>query len=418
MKFLRHTFHYLSCIVFLLYSCDSSEDVLLETAYLRLEIDESQLSSNTDFWVILTNDDGEVLADSLIEKGGPIEFIEHKKELSEYLGIYFINVVPDIKRYDAYGYLNIAKNSSISFDRIWQSRRPQIGKAEVEITNFPINYYHIDPPVANHTEGLSWRDTEIIDANQNDDLIDTIRFEMAIVQQNDTLFIGNSYKDKDLRYLKIEGVNNGDIYSYDFFEDFVPYEHVVTYEATQNEPFEIENYVVGYNGRFLLINSRRLNAWSQRFTQFGYVNGFDYYITFYGMRSSGGRKTSFTKRGGAISTDKLDMPNYALEITDSSFIDFNFSHDQTLTYRKAMWQSEDNTSNFHVYENLISKSGQLKELPNEIQSRYDFIDLRSLKYVQSEFIENIEGYEFTNYIGAEASMFYQDIEYEYYSFRL
>lgn len=422
MKFFNLTLLYLLSFSLLFYSCASPDDELVdivetpdEPAYLELEIDESLLSYNSDFWIVLTNDDGEILTDSLIRTGGKVDFIEHVSEISDYLGIYFFKIFHESKSYSVEAILNIEKGSTLSFNNTWNHGNPEIGTVDVEITNFPNTYLGINLLATSNTQGFAHKSSETIDSDPYDLVVDTIRFKMSIVKENDTLLIGNSFKDNDPRYLKIEGVNDGESYLFDFVEDFIPYNQIVTHEAPPSDNFRIKSFVFGYKDQSSFYTSMRYTSWSYRFTQFGYVNGFDNYKTIYGVGGlQGYDEVGFVKRGEAVNSEELELPQYSVSITDTTFINFDYSYTRALAYRKATWTSEDRESNLYIYEDLTNKCKQLSNLPDKISSQYDFINLDKLDFVQCEFIENVEGFSYTNYFGEIYSNYPQENEYKYY----
>lgn len=422
MKVLRSSYFYVFISVLWLFSCDPSDDEfkdIIETpeksAFLELEIEESLLSYNSDLWIIITNDEGEVLNDSLIESGGKIAFIEHQNEISDYLGIYFFKVFNDTKHYRAEGILGIERNTSLSFDKNWDSNDPEIGIVDVEITNFPNTYLGINLLAVSNTQGFAHKGSEIIDSDPYDLVVDTMKFKMSIVKENDTLLIGNSFKDNDPRYLRISGVNDGEFYTFDFDEDFIPYEHIVTHEAPESEGFTIEAFVLGYKGQSLFYNSMRWTSWSYRFTQFGYIDGFDANKTVYSVHGyQGYDEVGFVKKGGIVNSSELELPKYSLSITDTTFSNFDYSYTRSLAYRRAEWRTKDISSNMYIYEDLSNRCKQFSELPTDMSTRYDFIDLNNLEFVKSQFIENLGGYDYSLYFGEMYSNYPQENDFSYY----
>ena len=416
MKYLNRSFIKLLVLLIFLYSCDSGNDDIIDadkSAYLELEIDQSIVSFDRDFWIIITNDEGKILSDSLISAGGNIKFKEHDNEITEYLGIYFFEVSNDSEYFSANGILSVKKNSSLRFDKTRDYGDPDIGQVDIEITNYPNTTVGVNLPVTTNTQEFTYEDAEIIDA-ENDLLYDTIRFKMSIVQENDTLLIGNAYRDNDPRYLKIEGVNVGDKYSFDFFDDFIPYENMVIHEFSSTERLLLSAFVFGYKNNTSYPISARLTSSDTRLTQFGYIDGFDSYrssITIGKFDENG--YTKYVKKGDPIKINELDLPEFSVKVLNGSFSNFDYSYARELSWRKSSWYGEGN-SIFYVYEDLNNPCKQLSRLPEKFSTLYEFIKLDKLEYIRSDFIENIGGYSYETYFGTYFSNYLEAEKFHYY----
>ena len=364
--------------------------------YFSIKAEKLYLMYGHDHWVVVTNDKGEVLDFQNLTAEGDYEFIEHSNELSEELGVYLFSISDFNDIYSINGYLNIPRGD------IWSLKTRkgygQYGIVNIRVSNFPSTWTDILLPANNNTGGFSYNGMEEIDLDPWDGIADTVIFPLPIIKDSDTLIITNALKDNDPRYLRISGVSPGQSYEFDFFEDFVPYDKIVNYQI-QDEGDLYYTFVAGIQSNDIHYLTFRYKTHETKFTQLGYINGFDFYnSTIKSKNYKGFSVVSFFKRGEPIDPNEIQFPQNDFQILNSSISNFSYEASEELVYRKSEWNKPSDRTYLTIYEKTSGSFKQLSSVPFEINDLYPYVKLSDLQYRQSEFFDVVENYSYEEFI--------------------
>lgn len=409
--------------IFSFISCQKDEaeipEVLEETVYFTLTVEQSFLETYLDQWIIITNEEGELLSHLHMTEEGVYNFTEHKNQLSDKLGIYLLGVNSKDNSFEMNGYLNIDQADGWYLNYDQGDYKQEVGIVEIKISNYPKVIIGTNVITISNSHGFAYKEALRIDNDIWDGIIDTITFTASIVKENDTIIIGNTCLDNDPRYLKLEGVNSHEKYEFDFFDDFTPYENIITYEVPSNSTGSIFSYTIGHKSNTKIDNSIRLTGGISRFTQFGYIDGFDSYKTILSIWDINEySKISFSKMGGMANTKEFNIPDNNFTILNSTLGNFDYSFSGGFDYLNSQWTmiKENSYSNFIVHESTNSSCRHLQSIPKEITDIYSFIQLSDLEYKTSNFTDNIEGYSYNQFISETFKNADKSQDYKWFEF--
>lgn len=197
-------------------------------------------------------------------------------------------------------------------------RFDRVGEAFVSVTNFPRpKIGQLFPNATNSKEDLA-----IIGGlqtfGQSDLQWDSVVFRMRLAQETDTLLIGNTNENGNARYIKINNVRPDDMLSFDFNEDFVPYETSLVYE--HDGLGEVFSEVLGHKPGIepQIISSRFGTQTTQDVTQLSYIDGYDYYTSFITVQSNFVLRKYF-KVGEPVASSDIEFPTTAPEVQDNTY---------------------------------------------------------------------------------------------------
>ncbi len=353
-------------LVWLITSCSDSEvspEVEMETVF-SITLGENQF----DRILLLTNDTGNIIETDSIERGNSYVYEMPKGTLEGSINVHFIGFGAPFNGIESHLEVNKGANWVLK-DRL---RFTTIGEATVTVTNFPKPRENFLPVATNSRERLA---VQGVDGTGDSEVqFDNVVFTINLVQDQDTLLIGNAYQDGEARYIRVNDVRPGDELTFDFYEDFIPYETSVIFEASEmvRTGSDVFGHKAGAEPQ--IISSRYDSQTDENVTQLGYMEGYDYYTTFVGTYEDFVQK-QFFKIGAPATASEIAFLASAPVIQDDSYTNLSISNANEFQFGTATYTKESGERFVVTFPCPLNRDLLLTSLPEELmQERSDLFD--------------------------------------------
>ncbi len=355
--------------------------------YFTYNVDSKVDTSNSENWIIVHKDNGELLDFRPYEGGDKLVFETLENQLTENLMIttLLVNDNNDKKNYFHRTFMEIPKGSVwTAVSQTWEesTRNPITGSFNLTVTNAPI----ILNLVVSDSNGL----LASCLCNNNSTPV-------YIPDSVGEILVTVNYVDGNTRYAVIDDIQQGSNVILDY-GSFTPLDkklevsfppngraegYILAFEEEQNPSLLTGNWLSGPLDSQNGIINYKFNM--------GYLDRFKNYITHFEF-STDEYSYNFNMLGEEI--QKIEIPqNLSISIQNYSIESFQFSTNATYKKRISYWSSN-NESAYVSYRVFSSNtfSGKIGEIPQDIIALYPDIDIIQLQYDQTTILLDNESY--------------------------
>lgn len=396
-----------STLAFLL-SCNNEVEPTFETRDLfTLSIPLSINTSDTDNWIIASDENGEIIACKPFESGQEIMLAGDIIEGSSTLVITLATGRTG-QSIRMHSFTDVAIGSQWTLPEVLDGA-PQIGESiSLELSNFPTvkipDYIlsSLDGPVI-HIAGT---------------------YNRYFVPKSpcDIFFIVfANYPGSVPKYKKLKSVVTGDTMKVDF-NTLSNFDHLIKVNPGANGSYNA--IVRGYDGDMAEVNqnhSEVLCYFEKRSADpefdVSYNDGYNFYKTQWQATTNSGSSFFYEKTGAPPESENFDMPAVSVAIASANINDFRITSGTEFEFNTTTWLSPGNLI-WSVTRPGTSRHKVLKHLPQEIISKYvqnlEFRD--TMQPHTSIFFEVKSGLTYEDYLQEMYNpMAFQLEEREYFS---
>ncbi|WP_298534873.1 hypothetical protein [uncultured Algibacter sp.] len=403
-------FVFLSLLTLLFYSCSSNDDntqnpeikgeteipeeekTPIPEVYFSLNVDNEWLNESTiDSWIIIHDENGNLLNYSKYKNGANLTFDALANEITKNLTISTLNIKKTESNQEIY---TIDTYPDIPQKSIWNFKKPPapnsltenkvIGKFSVKVDNIP--------GVQKHTLSC---DNRIGGSNGNITIGSNPKLYMLNINEVN-LFERNNYiltildNDNNLKYIWLNNVQDGDDLNLDYsdFNQFDSYLNIGL-PSTQRigiRVYTMEKDVNATSGVYTLDHNFNSAYWGLRqdFVKIGFLDIFKKYKLSFTV-DLGNCTYNYGKNGNK--PENLIIPSKPeLTIQDTSIENFSFTTSLSYMRQVSRWKTPSEIFNNTGFETSWTISSDSKselnfyDIPEEIKNAHPNLDLNSTKY--------------------------------------
>jgi hypothetical protein len=344
-----------------------------------------------DFWVIATDDAGEVLDAQPLAAGETVGLGAPNPPTSFNLTVYHFRESsgggPMIHGFATYS--GIANGAGIIFDLPQEvSSPPVIGETTINLENCPPDTYF------SVSDGFSFREGYAFESSASTTLE---------LRQGYTEILVSSRTAIDApAFGWIENVVSSGAYSFDMNE-LEPFPHTVSVSHTGLMQVVLMGHEAGRPGQGFAMSGESFDATggAVEVVKLGYLDGFDSYSLDMAMTIDQPTFYLFTMYSnlGSDPPSAVTFPNNTLEISDPSIQSFGFTYSSPFTYRVHGWGKNAGTHvlSWDVYSGS-DLTPAITELPAALVARYPYLSLDNLVHQRSQFYKYVDGYSYATFL--------------------
>ena len=350
---------------------------------------------STDGWIIIHNQDGELLDYKSFQKGDSLEF-ESSAEKLKTTNTLSVTTFNYTLGNSGESYHTILTETEIGKGSIWDWTdefestlpKPPITNGysiSITVNNVP-NTQHYD--LTSQSEGFIVGDSFYRE-------IDTLEIWTTLYQDKTYLLSIRDGND-DFKYQWVELPDPiGDITLE--YSDFLEYDHVIevtlpeyeSYVASVNAKNKSENYVGGF-----IISHEGAGRQIRSIAKLGYLDIFDTFLTSFNFHYD--EHTRYSFYNVETRPTKIDVPlDPQFQAEHNNLYNYSFTTDVQFYRHISSWVYEDLNQTNRTRYSLAGKfpgTSILGELPSEILEKYPNLNLENLKYEETNLYigENID----------------------------
>ncbi|MEX0314054.1 MAG: hypothetical protein AB3N18_07740 [Allomuricauda sp.] len=375
-------------------------------------------TEDKDHWIIIHNQDGELLDYKSFESGDELVFEAKESELSSTdklsVSIMTYNLETANNTHTINTYTGIDKGT------VWETTNTS-GKIS------PGSDYHTILNSTHKTSkslskkapvpyNLTVNNIPNIDKYTLTSIEDHIVKENHLLQHSTVLNLDQIELSSDIEYLLSIGDGDGGLKYFIInppenqddivldYADFLDYDSIIEVDLPDNHHFLNANVWARSSDDFLseppLLLSRDASAGPAAETaQFGYLNSYPHFDTFFTIDMVDGYGYGYNEVG-QIPDAIAVMPKPNFEILNASLSDFDFSTDITYLRRTSLWAlweaipTDGNLDQTRWYVHSSSnETGKIGALPDEIIQKYPNLNLDDLYHINTSLILKGQSYQ-------------------------
>lgn len=372
-----------------------------------------------DEWIILYNQNGDLLDSKLIESNEAYEFKskDAANQISEKITVTRLTTSSDNINF-VLTFLDIDNGS------IWNKPPenaytdvPVTGRFNILIENAPsIKSFKLSTSLGNVPNDLDY------DQTTTSGQVSSLRLDGVPLFENQDYFLSFFNQQGEHRYVYLEGPNNNMQYNFDYselllFDDYLEVDFPDNPSRSIIRGFEEP---VNYKKNTMELGDA--GGFGSNPYQIGYSDIFTKFKTTISMNLDGD-EYSYIKMGDKV--EAIDIPSKPLvEIIKNSVNDFEFSSDQNHVRKSARWITSAVFPNFTptttwTVVSSHSKSQEVPMIPMEVLDQYPDLKLEELKLFslnlfiqageyQNYFDSNFDAYEIKEDLIQESFNYYFD----------
>lgn len=401
------------------------EEVEMETSkevtYFTYSPNEYRDTSESDNWLIIHNQNGDLLGYQAFEREDTLVFSANDSLLTETNTLVITtlsarqNETSNIHNLETFTHIPLGLNWSFgTFQSDSESKNPfNFSFDENHKDHSPKNSLKNNPIqlIVNNIPGISKYSitsvtTGVVTSNFNPIAENTLSIENIelIPEINYILFVEDSQGGLKYIFLKIEENTNELVLDY---SDFKVFEIILETQLPPN------NYLFSVSRGFEsssdlsrgLEMSVELDFNSPQLSRIGYISGFGNYSTVFNIRMDSGYSYEYYERGLMPLKEISILEKPAFSVVNNSPHNFNFSTNIDFLRTNSVWQFEENlTDGKYLYSNwrintINTTSHVVGNIPQEILDAYPELSLNQVKYLNTSleiqgrthemFLENI-----------------------------
>lgn len=385
------------------FSCNKDED---KTTLLTVAVEENAVGPNEEKWIIISDRAGNYLDQKQCFNGQTLSLTSDKVLSTIDMTVFSYNTGSLSVSYLS-TLLGIASNQALTLTNA-SSSRPSPG-SEGKVSFEIINYDEPQAPEENLSFVNGW---------------DNPGFSYLSFESSGSTFVAEIRLYSGLNEILITGFRNGErVYHLEKdmedginitldWADFQPYSEIFEIPAGFNQ----ESYTVGNRNDFSYLLSRNHNDLLQEtYTNVGYVEGYESYLTKY-SGVAGSTLVTYFKRGEKAGN--IDFPTFSKSMASTSIGNLMFETSVDYTYKSAQWLYSDNDQAGVSWVVFGSKQANLaiKGIPSEVSKRYPNMKLQDFNLFDFTLTQRLDDFSYedlaSNFMGNVTK---EDFEYILYT---
>lgn len=341
-------------------------------------------NTNRIQWIVITNGLGEIVGYKEIDSVNAEETVmsERLAEIDGNINVYHIYITENAfaepkTSYYITAYLDQELGKHWSFGGSGGSSDYE--EIDINIYNLP------DPFLPQMSAGGSY-DFEKIDTDV-DGVNDTVKFQYGLSPPESEYILG-IHNPTSSKYVVVESQTSFQEFTYP--DDFHSYDHEI--DVPISDPDQVTVFGVRNNQSsvFLLI-TKMLDepGWVHSSIKFPYLDGYDYYYTYYQIGLN-----TYSKTGSIPTAEDIVIPDRVITVTNSSLFDFEATYPAEIDYRRSIYSFTENegaTDGDYIDVNVfaLKDAGTSFDLtlPDEFIDAHRDINFSLLEYKSSEFAD-------------------------------
>jgi len=375
---------------------EKDEPNTMNTPEIVFTLNVNTETTNSDNWIIVHNDRGELIDFKTYENGDVLEIEAVSTLVTDKITITdYINTIENGNdRYNFVTFTEISKGSIWNFKPFEELqnneevRGEETGSFDVTISNVPLsancNISHGFGSVGGSGSSIGSTITKSVSLYENvSEYLITFTETSGISKQ---LLIGPG----------IDGTNIN--FDYSQFKNFDSY---VDVNFQQNVPYFSSVFAFYLNREFSNGGGFHLNLTfpfdSSLPIRLGYLNRFDKYFTQLNFNDS---NYYYSYKNYGEKPEEINVPeNINLSISNSSIKDFEFSTPLSFNRINSTWQVSEGTINEDLIQTnwtIIAENAEkhlIGDIPDELLARYPKINLDDLTYSSTSLFLNFDTYD-------------------------
>ena len=387
-----------------------------EEVYLTYRLNEHSDTTEIEYWVIVHNQDGELLDYKSIKEDSTLTFsaIDTALVNTEKLVVTTLSVAEydNLSSHNLYTYTDIPKGfkwnssepaeaSSIFIEKLntYKSNEStnnltyKAGNSSITVNSAPtILKYQVYSPKSGVVDSNYNIINEETFSIENIELLSGIRY---------LFFIGDAEESLKYHFFELGSDSQDVILDYNQFKD---YEYVLETTLPQNAyQFSSSNgFGTLTNPKIVYETSVELNFDNPTVSRIGYISGFDSYSTSFSIKLENDYIYFYSKNLHQLPPEEikiLERPSF--NIIQDALYNFEFNTDSNYISSSSIWNSETlstenrrSTTTWKIFSSNKS-SHTVGSLPGEVNTLYPNLDLDNLKYSQTHLIIQGKTYEST-----------------------
>lgn len=410
MNSIRAVIFILVSIFLILVSCSKSESpseppeiIPQQEVYFTFNVDEEFDTSESDNWLIIHDDNGNLLDFEPYESGSELIFEDLETNVSDKLIISNLSIRPATgnELYHIQTYVDINKKSQ------WKLQSPSdnstsnvIGNFKLNINNIPGSQSDVQFSISHAKGQIGWSST--ISSN-NPGQVDLKIENLELTESNDfmiSIIDGNW----DIKYYMVEDVKSDDIFNLDY-SDFSFFDNTLTISLPSNTTFH-RHHVYSYDSqlgisRGYLLNDYRSSAFNSQILnelKLPYLNAFSNYRTEVVV---GLDNYVYSRIIYGAKPENINIPeNLSLVVNNESIQNFSYSVNfNNIIMKSNTWNSSSGVRNVDHSETtwiVLSPGSEfpvLGDIPQELKNQYPNIRLSELNLKSSLFYTSYIPYQ-------------------------
>ena len=387
-----------------------------EEVYLTYRLNEHSDTTEIEYWVIVHNQDGELLDYKSIKEDSTLTFsaIDTALVNTEKLVVTTLSVAEydNLSSHNLYTYTDISKGfkwnssepeeaSSIFIEKLntYKSNEStnnltyKAGNSSITVNSAPtILKYQVYSPKSGVVDSNYNIINEETFSIENIELLSGIRY---------LFFIGDAEESLKYHFFELGSDSQDVILDYNQFKD---YEYVLETTLPENAyQFSTSNgFGTPINPKIAYETSVELNFDNPTVSRIGYISGFDSYSTSFSIKLENDYIYFYSKNLHQLPPEEikiLERPSF--NIIQDALYNFEFNTDSNYISSSSIWNSETlstenrrSTTTWKIFSSNKS-SHTVGSLPVEVNTLYTNLDLDKLKYSQTHLIIQGKTYEST-----------------------
>lgn len=371
------------CVILMLFSCTQSDEPTI--TLLTFKQDTSTPTNNTDDWIFVTDESGNLLDIKQFEAGQPVVLSSNKLKADQKVNVtifQYSDTTNEVLFF--YSYLGMTLNQNWLYKKI--STRPtfiEAGKFTLAFTNYPAtNTYFF----------ISTNDNNLTGAGSPPS------WDLPLPSIFPTRLSISSYRDNVPVYASFY-VAAGYPVSLDFLTDLKPMEHTLSYDVTDAILFSVDINAFDYGATPNYPQGHIIANCSSTGEDLivGWPDGFQTYKTNVSAVYPHAYKAYYKLGSGATTTPFLDLP---CSIINSDYKNFDFTASDDYQMRNSRWKLDAPSGpsiSWYVYSSPTGIQ-KFSGVPYELKKKYPILATASLIHDETGFTRYLDGFTYDDYI--------------------
>ena len=367
-----------------------------EITLLTFKQDVSSVTSLSDDWIFITNENGNLLDIKHFEAGDAIVLKSDEITASDKINVTIFHYLqPTTETIDFTSYLGISTGQTWIYGKRNGFLPTGIGLATMNIANARI----LPPPPITVSTNLGYSSPRA----QSPTTV-----SIPLYKGIERIFAATNIEDIP-SYFEAEGLEDGDIIDVDYNTDFKPLQNIFTQDLSgstsyagnvyglSNETGVDPYYVQGFMNYSTAPGPMNTITW-------GYNNGFDLYRT-YIRKSLGKVSRHYFKLGDPVTT--IPFPNHTFTPITTDLNGFSFSISEEYHLRNSRWTvlvpDYQSVLSWRVYAPPGGKQ-IFPEIPDQIKLLYPSLTIESLVLKDNTFTNYLDDFSYADFINGEMNI--------------
>ncbi len=365
-----------------------------EINLLTFKQDVSSLTSFSDDWIYVTNEDGDVLDIKHFEADETIVLKSNKVTTSDKINVTIFHYrQPTTETIDFTSFLAITPNQTWIYKKIAGLSPAKTGTATLNLANAPIP---LGATISTNLGNSSVKPSSPASTTFN-------------LYKSSERMLARANINGAPSFFESTNVQDGVVIEADYPTDFKPLENIFTLDLSGSDSYAGSVYGITnepgidpYDIPGILNYS--YNAGAVASCPWGYNSGFDLYRTTMG-KSLGKTSRQYFKLGPAVTT--IPFPDHTFSPVNNDLNSFAFTISSDYQLRSSRWTVSvpdyQSVLSWRVYSPPAGKQ-VFPKIPDEIKSLYPALSIESLVLKENAFTIYLDGFTFTDDINGQMNI--------------